>query len=122
MSKPKSKTQKERPSGKGIEQLLSKQTAVILDAVDTRLAAQDRRIDEKFVAVDRRFAAMDRKIDHLDQKFDNKFDTVITKLDGVMQELQAHREEDVVGARQLHRHDDQLLNREKCITAPEHQS
>jgi hypothetical protein len=122
MPKPKSKTQKEVPSGKGIEQLLADQASVILEAVDERFAAQDRRIDEKFVAVDRRFAAMDRKIDHLGQKFDNKFDTVITKLDAVMSELQAHREEDVTGARQLHRHDDQLLNHDKRIAALERRS
>ena len=49
-------------------------------------------------------------------------DTVITKLDGVMQQLQSHREEDIAGAQQLHRHDDQLLNHERRITALEQQS
>jgi hypothetical protein len=51
----------------------------------------------------------------LDKKLDNKFGTVITKLDGVMKELQAHREEDVFGASQLSRHDDQLLDHDRRI-------
>jgi len=34
-----------------------------------------------------------------------------------VQELQAHREEDVMGAQQLHRHDDQLLDHENRIAA-----
>ena len=42
-------------------------------------------------------------------------DLVITKLDGVMKEVQAHREEDVVGAEQLRRHDDKLENHERRI-------
>ena len=69
--------------------------------------------------MERTFITLDRKVDEkfgvLDQKIDKKFDTVITKFDGVMHELQSHREEDVAGAEQLRRHDDQLLNHEKRI-------
>jgi hypothetical protein len=116
MPKPKSKTQKEGPSGKGIEQLLSKQTTVILDAVDTSLAAQDRRIDDKLAL------QKTALLSAVDERLEDKFGTVMTKLDAVMKELQAHREEDVTGARQLHRHDDQLLDHEKRITALERRS
>jgi hypothetical protein len=70
-----------------IEQLLADQANVILEAVDEKL----------------------------DQKLDDKFGTVITKLDGVMNELQAHREEDIFGASQLRRHDDQLLDHARRI-------
>ncbi len=42
-----------------------------------------------------------------------------TKLDGVLQILQARREEDVVGARELYRHDIQLFSHEKRIAALE---
>ena len=48
-----------------------------------------------------------------------KLDIVSTKLDGVMKEVQAHREEDVVGAEQLRRHDDQLQNHEPWLNALE---
>ncbi len=74
-----------------IEQLLADQANVILDAVDEKL----------------------------DEKLDNKFGTVITKLDGVMKELQTHREEDVFGASQLRRHDDQLLDHARRINTLE---
>ena len=80
------------------EQLLADQVDTILEAVDERFAAQDERMDKKF---------------------DKKFDIVITALDSVMKEVQAHREEDVMGAAQLRRHDDQLLNHEQRIATLE---
>jgi hypothetical protein len=39
---------------------------------------------------------------------DQKLDPVINKLDAILGEVQKHREEDVIGAQQLRRHDDQL--------------
>src|SRR5216683_1412727 len=48
---------------KGIEQLLSEQTSIILGAVDERLAAQDQHIEARFDAIDRRFAAQDKRIE-----------------------------------------------------------
>jgi uncharacterized protein with von Willebrand factor type A (vWA) domain len=98
--------------------------------VGERFEGMERTVDERFTALDKRinttFGILDHKIDEkfgvLDRKIDEKFDTVITKLDGVMHELQAHRDEDVVGARQLHRHDDQLLNHEKRIATVERKS
>lgn len=53
--------------------------------------------------------------EHMDHKLDDKFGTVITKLDAVMNELQSHREEDVAGAAQLRRHEDQLQDHKARI-------
>ena len=117
---------------KELETLLSEQTEVILQALDERITVRDQRFDvadKRFAAIDQRFDAIDRRfdmtddrfvaqdlrMDKLEQKLDDRFDTVITKLDGVMKELQAHREEDVCGAAQLRRHDDQLGDHEHRI-------
>src|SRR5216683_5851477 len=82
---------------KDIEQLLTDQTAVILEAVDTRLATQDKRLDRRFATQNRRIYGVERKVDK-----------VITQLDAVLKKSEDHREEDVSGAEQLRRHDDQL--------------
>lgn len=85
MTQPKSTN---RPLTKGeIEELLDEQTTVILEAVDERL----------------------------DNKLDNKFGVVTAQLDSIMKEVQAHREEDVAGARQLRRHEDKLKEHEVRI-------
>jgi hypothetical protein len=44
----------------------------------------------------------------MDKKLDEKFNPVITKLDAVLKEFEDHRDEDIAGAEQLRRHDDQL--------------
>ena len=72
---------------KDMEQLLANQATVILDAVEERL----------------------------DKKLGEKFDPVITKLDAVLKEFQDHRDEDIAGAEQLRRHDDQLVKHEVRI-------
>jgi hypothetical protein len=82
---------------KDIEQLLTDQTAVILEAVDTRLATQDKRLDRRFATQNRRIYGVERKVDK-----------VINQLDAVLKKSEDHREEDVSGAEQLRRHDDQL--------------
>ena len=74
-----------------IEELLAEQANLILEAVDERL----------------------------DKKLDQKFGPVISKLDAVMKEVQAHREEDVMGAEQLRRHEDQLHDHEGRLHALE---
>src|SRR6266849_8703524 len=66
---------------KDMEQLLADQANVILEAVDERL----------------------------DKKLGEKFDPVITKLDAVLKEFQDHRDEDIAGAEQLRRHENQLV-------------
>ena len=63
-----------------IEQLLSEQANVILDAVG----------------------------ETMDKKLDEKFDPVITKLDGIMKGVETLQQENTVGAQQLRRHEDQL--------------
>jgi len=46
-----------------IEQLLTEQTAVILEAVDERLTAQDKRLDRRFATQNRRIYGVERKVD-----------------------------------------------------------
>jgi DNA repair ATPase RecN len=81
-----------------MEQLLSDQANVILEAVD-------ELVEKK-----------------MDKKLDEKFNPVITKLDAVLKEFEDHRDEDIAGAEQLRRHDDQLKKHEariaKLETAP----
>lgn len=74
-----------------MEQLLSEQANVILDAVDERM----------------------------ERKLDDKFDPVITKLDGIMKGVEALQQENIVGAEQLRRHDDQLQKHEVRIVTLE---
>jgi hypothetical protein len=82
---------------KDIEQLLTDQTTVILEAVDKRLATQDKRLDRRFATQNRRIYGVERKVDK-----------VITQLDAVLKEGEDRRDEDTVGATQLRRHEDQL--------------
>ena len=82
---------------KDIEQLLTDQTAVILEAIDARLATQDKRLDRRFATQNRRIYGVEGKVDK-----------VINQLDAVLKKSEDHREEDVSGAEQLRRHDDQL--------------
>ena len=63
-----------------MEQLLSEQANVILEAVDETI---EKRLDEKF-------------------------DPVITKLDGILKGVEALQQENTIGAKQLRRHEDQL--------------
>jgi len=51
----------------------------------------------------------------MEKKLDDKFDPVITKLDGIMKGVEALQQENVVGAEQLRRHQDQLQKHETRI-------
>ncbi len=103
MTKTKRKTHLAQGVKRGeMEQLLTDQTSVILEAVDSRLQDQKTEI-----------------LTAVDERLDAKFDGVTTQLDAIMKEVQAHREEDITGARQLNRHDDQLKNHELRINALE---
>jgi len=77
-----------------LEQLLSDQANVILEAVEERM----------------------------EKKLDDKFDPVITKLDGIMKGVEALQQENTIGAEQLRRQEDQLQKHEariaKLETAP----
>src|SRR2546428_13419163 len=81
-----------------MEQLLADQADVILEAVD-------ELVEKK-----------------MDKKLDEKFNPVITKLDAVLKKFEDHRDEDIAGAEQLRRHEDQLQKHEariaKLETAP----
>ena len=70
-----------------MEQLLSEQANVILEAVG----------------------------ETMEKKLDEKFDPVITKLDGIMKGVEALQQENTVGAEQLRRHEDQLQKHEARI-------
>ena len=76
---------------KATEQLLADQANVILEAVD-------ELVENK-----------------LDKKLGEKFDPVITKLDAVLKQFEDHRDEDIAGAEQLRRHDNQLKKHETRI-------
>ena len=81
-----------------MEQLLADQANVILESVD-------ELVEKK-----------------MDKKLDEKFNPVITKLGAVLKKFEDHRDEDVAGAEQLRRHEDQLKKHEarivKLETAP----
>src|SRR6267378_4202297 len=85
---------------KDIERLLTDQTAVILEAVDNRLATQDKRLDRRFATQNRRIYGVEKKVEK-----------VINHLDGVLLTSEHHREEVVSGADQLRRDDELLLYR-----------
>jgi hypothetical protein len=63
-----------------MEQLLSEQANVILEAVG----------------------------ETMEKKLNEKFDPVITRLDGIMKGVETLQQENTVGAQQLRRHEDQL--------------
>ena len=77
-----------------MEQLLSEQANVILEAVG----------------------------ETMEKKLDEKFDPVVTKLDGILKGVEALQQENTIGAEQLRRHEDQLQKYEariaKLETAP----
>ena len=77
-----------------MEQLLSEQANVILEAVG----------------------------ETMEKKLDEKFDPVVTKLDGILKGVEALQQENTIGAEQLRRHEDQLRKHEariaKLETAP----
>ena len=73
---------------KKLDELLSEQANVILEAVG----------------------------ELMEKKLDEKFDPVITKLDGIMKGVEALQQENTVGAEQLRRHTDQLQKHEARIS------
>ena len=58
-------------------------------------------------------------LEAVDEKLDKRFGDMMTGIDKVLNEVQAHREEDVAGAEQLRSHDDQLQNHERRLSALE---
>ena len=76
---------------KATEQLLADQANVILESVD-------ELVEKK-----------------LDKKLGETFDPVITKLDAVLKQFEDHRDEDIAGAEQLRRHENQLVKLEARV-------
>src|SRR5713101_10081346 len=101
-SKPKNK-RGDTKSPQGIEQLLSEQTTVILEAVDHRLDKQktslltemDRRFDIQDKRIDERFAAqniailtaVDKRLEKMEQRFNEKLDRLTTTLDKFLKRM-----------------------------------
>ena len=101
-SKSENSRAKQGPS-KGIEHLLSKQTTVILNAVDDRhekqnaslisemdrrFAAQDKRIEERFVAQNIALsAALDKRLAKLEERFMQKLSGLTNMLEKFLQRM-----------------------------------
>ena len=81
MAQSKSKNKK----SKGIEQLLSEQTTVILHAVDERLSAQDKKFEARFEAIDRRFDAQDKRIE---ERFAAQNIAILTAVDKCFEKME----------------------------------
>jgi hypothetical protein len=80
-SKPKNKV------SKGLEKLLSEQTAVILNAVDARFAAQDKKLEARFDAIDHRFGVVDKRLTALEARFTEKLDRLTNTLDKFLKRM-----------------------------------
>ena len=82
---------------KELEEFLNDQTRVILDAVDEKLVEEIGQVHQRLA------------------KLEERFDPIMTGIDTIVKELQAHRDEDKAGARQLRRHEDKLNDHEARI-------
>ena len=77
-----------------IERLLSEQTSVILHAVDEKLIAQDKRLEEKFVAQEiRLLAAVDSRLQKMGERFANSLDELTKTLDKFLKRISDIEEE-----------------------------
>jgi hypothetical protein len=95
MSDPKT-TKRKRESSilPQIEQLLLEQTSVILHAVDEKLIAQDKRLEEKFVAQEiRLLAAVDNRLQKMGERFANSLDELTKTLDKFLKRISDIEEE-----------------------------
>jgi len=95
MSDPKT-TKRKRESSilPQIEQLLLEQTSVILHAVDEKLIAQDKRLEEKFVAQEiRLLAAVDKRLQKMEERFAKSLDELTKTLDKFLKRLSDIEEE-----------------------------
>ena len=89
-----------------LEKLLSEQTLVILKATDQKIDGVKKDMEQ--LLADQANVILEAVDEQMDKKMDQKLDPVINKLDAILGEFQKHREEDVIGAEQLRRHEDQL--------------
>ena len=89
-----------------LEKLLSEQTSVILKATNQKIDGVKKDVEQ--LLADQANVILEAVDEQMDKKMDQKLDPVINKLDVILGEVQKHREEDVIGAEQLRRHEDQL--------------
>ena len=92
-----------------MEHLLSEQTK----ATDQKLDGVKR--DMKQLLADQATVILDAVEERLDKKLGENFDPVITKLDAVLKQFEDHRDEDIAGAEQLRRHENQLVKLEARV-------
>jgi uncharacterized coiled-coil DUF342 family protein len=98
MNEPQPKHHSQGPvTKKELEEFLKDQTRVILDAVDERLVEEISPVNERLA------------------KLEEKFDPIMTGIDKIVKELETHRDEDKIGAKQLRRHEDKLNDHESRI-------
>ena len=106
---PKSYPKKNQHSGPvteaRLEELLSEQPSVILQAVDEKLSAQDKRIEEgcaaqdkqmeeKFVAQEIRIlAAVDKRLERMEERFAKSLDALTKTLDKFLKRMTDMEEE-----------------------------
>jgi HPt (histidine-containing phosphotransfer) domain-containing protein len=88
-----------------IEHLLTEQTSAILEALDAKLSAQDRRINEGFAAQDKRLeekfvaqdirllAAVDKRFQKMEERFAKSLDELTKTLDKFLKRLSDIEEE-----------------------------
>ncbi len=95
--------------GGKIEHLFSEQTK----ATDQKL--DDVKKDMEQLFADQADVILEAVEERMDKKLGEKFDPVITKLDAVLKGFDDHRGEDIAGAQQLRRHDDELKKHDARI-------
>ena len=105
MSKSKSSKKEQSSILPQIEHLLTEQTSAILEALDAKLSAQDRRIDEGFAAQDKRLeekfvaqdirllAAVDKRFQKMEERFAKSLDELTKTLDKFLKRLSDNEEE-----------------------------
>lgn len=75
---------------KGIENLLSRQTEVILNAVDQKTTNLDKgmaTLERGMIVLEKRIVALEERIDKMEIGINEKFDRLITTLDRFLKRL-----------------------------------
>lgn len=82
---------KKTTKNSNLEKLLSRQTAVILNAVDERLRMSDLKINRRFEEIDKKFQVVDARFQEIDRRFQEmetnesqRFDRIMTNFDKLL--------------------------------------
>jgi len=77
----------------------------------------EERLDKKLDTLlsDQANAILEAVGETMEKKLNEKFDPVITKLDAVLKQFDDHRNEDIAGAEQLRRHENQIKKLEARV-------